>query len=95
MVEKETYRMHIRVSGRVQGVGFRWFVLTEARRRGLKGWVRNNRDGSVELEAEGSAADVAALRARATAGPPAARVASVTDLPVSGAPLPEPFDVGH
>jgi acylphosphatase len=95
MVENDTYRMHIRVNGRVQGVGFRWFVLTEARRRGLKGWVRNNRDGSVELEAEGPAAEVAALRARASAGPPAARVANVIELPVSNDPLPEPFDIGR
>lgn len=95
MVENDTYRLHIRVNGRVQGVGFRWFVLTEARRRGLRGWVRNNRDGSVELEAEGLAADVAALRARASAGPPAARVANVIELPVSNDPLPEPFDIGR
>jgi acylphosphatase len=95
MVENDTYRMHIRVNGRVQGVGFRWFVLTEARRRGLRGWVRNNRDGSVELEAEGPAAEVAALRARASAGPPAARVANVIELPVSNDPLPEPFDIGR
>jgi acylphosphatase len=95
MVENDTYRMHIRVNGRVQGVGFRWFVLTEARRRGLRGWVRNNRDGSVELEAEGPAADMAALRARASAGPPAARVANVIELPVSNDTLPEPFDIGR
>lgn len=85
--------MHVRVSGRVQGVGFRWFVLTEARRRGLKGWVRNNRDGSVELEAEGSAGEVAALRARVAEGPPAARVQHVVELPAGSEPLPHPFDV--
>jgi acylphosphatase len=46
-------RLHARVSGRVQGVGFRHYVLTSAAELGLKGWVRNCRDGSVEVLAEG------------------------------------------
>jgi acylphosphatase len=41
------------VTGRVQGVGFRWTAATEAERLGLKGWVRNTRDGDVEVWAEG------------------------------------------
>ncbi len=42
------------IRGRVQGVGFRYWVLQQAREQGLKGWVRNAPDGSVEVEAEGS-----------------------------------------
>jgi len=47
-------RLHARVRGRVQGVGFRYYVMTEASDLGLTGWVRNRRDGSVEVIAEGS-----------------------------------------
>jgi acylphosphatase len=46
-------RLHARVIGRVQGVGFRYFVMSAAAELGLIGWVRNRRDGSVELLAEG------------------------------------------
>jgi acylphosphatase len=49
----ETKRLQARVTGRVQGVGFRYYVLGEAVRLGLTGWVRNRRDGSVEVLAEG------------------------------------------
>lgn len=46
-------RLHARVLGRVQGVGFRYYVMGEAAALGLTGWVRNRRDGSVEVIAEG------------------------------------------
>lgn len=46
-------RLHARVKGRVQGVGFRYYVMTEAVALGLTGWVRNRWDGSVEVLAEG------------------------------------------
>jgi len=45
--------VHMRASGRVQGVGFRFFVRQQASARGVKGWVRNRSDGSVEIHAEG------------------------------------------
>jgi len=51
-------QIHARVEGRVQGVGFRYFVWENANRLGLKGWVRNRWDGSVELVAEGAKSDV-------------------------------------
>ena len=50
---KNEKRLHARITGRVQGVGFRYFVITAASRLGLVGWVRNRRDGSVEVVAEG------------------------------------------
>ncbi len=68
------------VSGRVQGVGFRWFVDHEARQLGLAGWVRNNLDGSVEVLAMGSNEQHAVLRSRLQHGPRAARVDEVKEL---------------
>ena len=53
MEKMSNQRLHARVSGRVQGVGFRYYVLTAASELGLVGWVRNRRDGSVEVVAEG------------------------------------------
>jgi acylphosphatase len=75
------------VRGRVQGVGFRWFVEREARTLGINGWVRNNADGSVEVLAMGTREQVSALRARLQAGPRAARVDAVDEheaQPVAG-----------
>jgi len=51
--ESEIVRLHIIASGRVQGVGYRWFVQKTARELGLTGWVKNLADGNVEVEAEG------------------------------------------
>ncbi len=69
------------VRGRVQGVGFRWFVDYEARKLGIAGWVRNNFDGSVELLAMGTEQQLAALHARLKEGPRAARVDNVWENP--------------
>ncbi len=69
------------VRGRVQGVGYRWFVDHEARELGLAGWVRNNFDGTVEVLAMGSPEQHAALRGKLHAGPRAARVDEVKELP--------------
>ena len=66
------------ITGRVQGVGFRYALADEARALGLRGWVRNRRDGSVEAIVAGSAEDVEAIIAWAHHGPPAARVAGVS-----------------
>lgn len=65
------------IHGQVQGVGYRWWARTEARRLGLVGWVRNRLDGSVELMAAGSATAVEQLLDACRLGPPSARVASV------------------
>lgn len=70
-------RIRAIVTGRVQGVSYRASTAHEARRLGLVGWVKNLPDGSVELEAEGRADEVAALLAWCEHGPPAARVSAV------------------
>ncbi|HEY6351590.1 MAG TPA: acylphosphatase [Candidatus Angelobacter sp.] len=69
------------VRGRVQGVGFRWFVDHEARQLGLSGWVRNNLDGAVEVLAMGSEQQLGALRKKLENGPRAARVDAVEETP--------------
>ena len=68
---------HLQISGRVQGVGFRYSMQTEAARLGLTGWVRNRRDGSVEALLQGDDAAVAALTEWARRGPPGAHVAEL------------------
>ena len=62
------------VRGRVQGVGFRWFVEREAHMLGIAGWVRNNHDGSVEVLAQGTRDQLSGLHSRLREGPRAARV---------------------
>ena len=65
------------VRGRVQGVGFRWFVEREAHMIGIAGWVRNNHDGSVEVLAQGTRDQLVGLHSRLREGPRAARVDEV------------------
>ena len=65
------------VRGRVQGVGFRWFVEREAHMLSIAGWVRNNHDGSVEVLAQGTRDQLAGLHSRLREGPRAARVDAV------------------
>ena len=75
------------VRGRVQGVGFRWFVEREAHMLGIAGWVRNNSDGSVEVLAMGTRDQLLGLRSRLRQGPRAARVDDVEESdasPVAG-----------
>lgn len=65
------------ISGRVQGVGFRYALADQAQSRNLSGWVRNRRDGSVEALVAGPEPEVEALIAWAHRGPPAARVTAL------------------
>ena len=65
------------VRGRVQGVGFRWFVEREAHLLQIAGWVRNNHDGSVEVLAQGTRDQLSGLHSRLREGPRAARVDAV------------------
>jgi acylphosphatase len=79
-------RLEATVRGVVQGVGFRWFVISEAGRRGLTGWVANERDGSVRVVAEGPPESIAAFRTALEAGPPGAIVErlSAVEMPATG-----------
>ena len=66
--------VRLMIHGRVQGVSYRWWTVGEATQRGLDGWVRNRRDGSVEVLVSGPAASVDDLIEACRQGPPAARV---------------------
>lgn len=72
-----TVTIHLRIAGRVQGVGYRDAMRGEARRNGVAGWVRNRRDGTVEAVLQGVPGAVDAVVAWARRGPPAARVNGV------------------
>jgi acylphosphatase len=86
--------IHLEVSGRVQGVGFRWFVVDEARRLQLSGWVRNRPDGCVEIAASGRADSLAQLESAVTSGPPGAQVQKVNKLAqVAVESLQSPFTI--
>ena len=71
--------LHFLIQGRVQGVGFRWFVQREASELELRGWVRNTEDGDVEVVAAGDPADMAELRASLKRGPRGSRVDRVIE----------------
>jgi len=69
--------IHLRIAGRVQGVGYRAWLEREARRRGLRGWVRNRRDGSVEALLIGDSAALEAATAACARGPRLAQVSNI------------------
>lgn len=68
---------HARITGRVQGVGFRYNTRGQARRLRLTGWVRNNPDGSVEVRAEGDKDKLESMISWLKKGPPGARVEDI------------------
>lgn len=70
--------VHVRIEGRVQGVGYRAWTEQVASELGLSGWVRNRRDGAVEAVFQGDPARVSDMLARCETGPPDARVSRVT-----------------
>jgi len=69
-----------RVRGRVQGVGFRWFVQRQAQTLGIAGWVRNRSDGTVEVLAQGTREQLFSLRSKLQQGPRASRVDDVDEV---------------
>ncbi len=77
-------RLRVLVSGRVQGVGYRWAAAEEARRLGLSGWVRNLPDGGVEAVFEGGREALEQMRGWCAGGPRFARVDNVEEYWESG-----------
>jgi acylphosphatase len=86
---------HYMIRGRVQGVGFRWFVQREAAEIGLRGWVRNTTNGQVELVAAGNAEELAELKAALHRGSRGSRVDAVVEheLAESEAATLGPFEI--
>lgn len=85
--------LRLQLSGRVQGVGFRYAMREEAQRRGVRGWVRNRRDGSVEALLQGNSEGVEALVAWARQGPPGARVTQFQSIPADEEPEHSGFEL--
>lgn len=75
--DEDQSAVHVTITGRVQGVGYRAWVVWEAQELGLQGWVRNRRDGSVEAVLAGPAAQVEAMLAACRQGPSLARVTNL------------------
>ena len=91
MAEAEA-RAHVIVRGRVQGVGFRAFVLRNARALGVAGGVRNEVDGSLTTVATGAESALEQFRSRLSVGPPGSQVTAVEEATLAGMPA-ESFDV--
>jgi len=83
------------VTGRVQGVGFRWFVLRRARSLDITGWVKNLPDGSVEVRAEGSEAALESLESLLEKGPAGSIVRGVQSQPASASGRYHDFDITY
>jgi acylphosphatase len=88
----DTRTVRVRIQGRVQGVGFRYWTEAMASRLGLSGWVRNRRDGSVEAVFSGPSDAVAEMLEFCRQGPPSARVDRL-DTAEMDDPPPAGFDV--
>jgi acylphosphatase len=87
--------LHFLIQGRVQGVGFRWFVHREASKLDLRGWVCNTEEGEVEVVASGRPDDLATLRASLQRGPRGSRVDRIAEnqLPDSEAAELDSFSI--
>jgi len=81
------------ISGRVQGVGFRWFAKDVAAREGVAGWVRNEPDGRVEALVEGEAEAVTRVERALRTGPRGARVATFNSYDEPPQRLRGPFEI--
>jgi len=78
MTTTENIRLHAIVEGRVQGVGFRYFVLENALSLGITGWVRNRWDGTVEITAEGDKITLELFLSKVNRGSPSSYVTKVS-----------------
>jgi acylphosphatase len=87
--------LRIRLRGRVQGVGFRWFARRAAQDLDLTGRVRNLPDGRVEVEAAGAPERLDAFRERLRQGPPGSRVAGLEEEELPFVPAWEGFVIDH
>ena len=83
---------HLRITGRVQGVGYRDAMAVEAARLGIGGWVRNRSDGSVEAVIAGEEEGLQRLVDWARRGPPAARVDEIVSTEMTNSPAPGRFE---
>lgn len=86
-------RLHLRIEGRVQGVGFRYAIHRQATLLGITGWVRNCRDGSVEAEFEGDKEALLTMRKWCYGGPSFALVTHIDEQWDSGPPRHDGFHV--
>jgi acylphosphatase len=92
---ESTIRAHLIISGRVQGVSFRWYTQQQAHRLDLSGWVRNLWDGGVEAVFEGEAQAVRQAISWCHSGPPSAWVESVQVEYEKPTGLHRPFRIVH
>jgi acylphosphatase len=88
-------RIHVRIYGTVQGVGFRAFTARHARQHNIAGYARNCPDGSVQVEAEGDPASLNAFREALQQGPAYASVRQIDEVATTTQPLPRPFSVAY
>jgi acylphosphatase len=89
----ERRALRLRLSGRVQAVGFRWFTRAVAAELGLAGRVRNLPDGRVEIEVAGDPGSLDRFRELVRQGPPGARVAAVDEQELSAVPSWDGFEI--
>jgi acylphosphatase len=91
-MSEATRVVRVSIEGRVQGVGYRAWAAAVAEERGLSGWVRNRRDGTVEALFAGPAGDVALMLERCRQGPYAARVTDIR-IEEEGGEAPAGFEI--
>jgi len=87
--------VRVRIRGRVQGVGFRYYTCREGRRRGLAGWARNERDGSVSVHIQGEEEAVQEMCRWLEKGPSSARVEGISLQPASVDPSLFDFEISY
>lgn len=93
MTQSDEVRKRFQITGRVQGVGFRWWTSRQARELGLRGTVRNQPDGSVEVRAAGPTDALERMQSRLHDGPNSARVERVEEKTKDDGDLPDGFEI--